>query len=133
MVSSICHSISHADINGYRNIWIHTSDCSQVSRPVFLFFFQASVFHPIPEWKKKEEECDECDLTAHNIPFSILCSTFSVFLSQLKNCLMLMHSDLEIKHQSGSLLVDSVGLHVHFLHQKSPTALLGMSISINNR
>lgn len=57
---------------------------------------------------KKEEECDEYNLTAHNIPFPILCSTFSVIISQLKNCLMLMHPDLEIKPQSGILLA---GLH----------------------
>lgn len=59
--------------------------------------------------RKKEEECDEYNLTAHNIPFPILCSTFTVIISQLRNCLMLMHPDVEIKAQSGSLLP---GLHV---------------------
>lgn len=72
--------------------------------------------------KSEEEERDECNLTAHNISFPILCSTFSVILSQLKNHLTLMHPDLEIKPQSGRWLV---GLNVPFYlfffkHQQSP-------------
>lgn len=94
--------------NSCGTIWRSTSVSSQVCKPVFLNFPYN------PRVGKKNDERDECNLTAHNIPFPILCSTFSVILSQLKNCLMLMHSDLEIKHQSGSLLVDSVGLHVYF-------------------
>lgn len=66
---------------------------------------------------KKIKERDECNLTAHNILLLILCPIFSVILSQLKNRLMLMRSDLEIKHQSASLLVDGVLLS----RQPSPT------------
>lgn len=94
----------HTDVN----IRIPTSDSSQVSQPCFSSFHFP--YNPIV----KKKEGDECNVTAHNIPFPVLCSTLSVILSQLKNCLMLMHSDSEIKHQSASLLVDSVGLHVCF-------------------
>ncbi len=130
MVNFMCHDISHTDQNGCGNIWIPTSDSSQVSQPV-IFKPRLSVqSHRGKKKKRKKEERDECNLTAHNIPFPILCSTFSVILSQLKNCLMLMHSDLEIKHQSGSLLVDSVGLHVSIYTNQIPTGhivLLGIS------
>lgn len=73
------------------------------------FLCRAATFHTM---EKNRKGRDKCNLTAHNIPFPVLCSTFSVILSQLKNCLMLMQSDLDIKHQPGSLLAGRVGLHV---------------------
>lgn len=71
--------------------------CSlSLSLPLFT---AAPVLHCFS--KSQSKNCDKCKLTVHNIPFPIACSALSVFLSQLKKCLMLIHWDFQIMGQPG--------------------------------
>lgn len=86
MENETCLSVRKME--GYNQVVEMSAPSSGLLSP--LFFVQSC-----------SKNCDKCELTAHNIPFPIACSALSVIQSQLKNCLMLIHSDSEIKHMPG--------------------------------